>query len=78
MAEQLICNQQVVGSSPIISSMHYWSIVLMVSTTVSKTVSFGSNPNGSAKYNYSSVAQLAEHLAVNQRVTGSSPVRGAN
>ena len=27
-----------------------------------------------AEHKYSSIAQLAEHLTVNQRVTGSSPV----
>ena len=27
---------------------------------------------------YSGIAQLVEHLTVNQAVTGSSPVRGAN
>lgn len=36
--------------------------------------------NGSleVQHNYSSIAQLAEHSTVNRRVTGSSPVGGAN
>ncbi len=34
--------------------------------------------SASTRCHRSLVAQLAEHLTVNQRVTGSSPVRGAN
>ena len=37
----------------------------------------GSSPKPPSNSRYSSVAQLAEHLTVNQVVTGSSPVRGA-
>ena len=47
---------------------------LVLKTGVVKAT-VGSNPTLSA--NYSPVAQLAEHLAVNQRVPGSSPGRGA-
>ncbi len=66
LAEQLICNQQVIGSSPIIG--------LKGADCKSVGNAFeGSNPSPST---YADVAQLAEQLICNQQVIGSSPIIG--
>ena len=79
LAEQLICNQQVNGSSPFIGS--YGWIPEWPKGTDCKSAALcfgGSNPPPSthiARYvEFGVLAQLGEHLPYKQRVTGSSPV----
>ena len=70
--EQLTCNQQVVGSIPIASSI-LWPLGQAVKTPPFHGGNRGSIPLGVTIY-YGSIAQLGEHLPYKQRVTGSSPV----
>ena len=72
MAEQLTCNQQVVGSTPITSSI-IWPLGQAVKTPPFHGGNRGSIPLGVTIY-YGSIAQLGEHLPYKQRVTGSIPV----
>ena len=88
LAEQLICNQQVFGSSPNIGSYFFQKnkqfngrIPEWPKGTDCKSAALcfgGSNPPPSthiARYvEFGVLAQLGEHLPYKQRVTGSSPV----
>ena len=88
LAEQLICNQQVIGSSPIIGlnekSNHYmvyivagWSSLEARRAHNPKVV--GSNPAPATRTKYCVYAQIAqsvEQRIENPRVTGSIPVLG--
>ena len=71
MAEQLTCNQQVVGSTPT------WSSTRPLGQAV-KTPPFHGGNRGSiplgVTIKFGSIAQLGEHLPYKQRVTGSIPV----
>ena len=69
LAEQLICNQQVIGSSPIVGFMAQW-LSWLERRPVTAEVG-GSSPPGVV---CGILAQLGEHLPYKQRVTGSSPV----
>ena len=70
--EQLTCNQQVVGSIPIASSI-LWPLGQAVKTPPFHGGNRGSIPLG-VTILYGSIAQLGEHLPYKQRVTGSIPV----
>ena len=72
MAEQLTCNQQVVGSTPITSSI-IWPLGQAVKTPPFHGGNRGSIPLG-VTIKFGSIAQLGEHLPYKQRVTGSIPV----
>ena len=78
LAEQLICNQQVIGSSPIVGS--YGWIPEWPKGADCKSVAErfgGSNPPPSiSRKALADVAQLAEQLICNQQVIGSSPIIG--
>ena len=85
LAEQLICNQQVIGSSPIIgfytiSYCIYGQIPEWPKGTDCKSAANcfgGSNPPPSiSRKALADVAQLAEQLICNQQVIGSSPIIG--
>ena len=78
LAEQLICNQQVIGSSPIVGfHMARW-LSWLERRPVTAEVE-GSNPFRVADATRSIIlAQLGEHLPYKQRVTGSSPVGPIN
>ena len=85
LAEQLICNQQVIGSSPIIgfytiSCCIYGQIPEWPKGTDCKSAANcfgGSNPPPSiSRKALADVAQLAEQLICNQQVIGSSPIIG--
>ena len=72
LVEQLICNQQVVGSSPIASSL--WADSRVVKGADCKSAGFafiGSNPIPPTKYR--GVEQLVARRAHNPKVAGSSP-----
>ena len=71
--EQLTCNQQVVGSIPIASSI-LWPLGQAVKTPPFHGGNRGSIPLGVTILNFGSIAQLGEHLPYKQRVTGSIPV----
>ena len=74
LVEQLTCNQQVVGSSPIASSImdEFPSGQRGQTVNLLADVFSGSNPLSSTKLGR--IAQLGEHLPYKQRVTGSIPV----
>ena len=76
MAEQLTCNQQVVGSTPIASSIKnfIWLLGQAVKTPPFHGGNRGSIPLGVTILSYGRIAQLGEHLPYKQGVTGSSPV----
>ena len=82
LAEQLICNQQVIGSSPIIGFMgEFPSGQRGQTVNLLAVLSMVRIPSGSfikIEYFYKNecgiLAQLGEHLPYKQRVTGSSPV----
>ena len=86
LAEQLICNQQVIGSSPIIGfiqfniELYYGQIPEWPKGTDCKSAANcfgGSNPPPSiSRKALADVAQLAEQLICNQQVIGSSPIIG--
>ena len=85
LAEQLICNQQVIGSSPIIGFLkilyfHNGWIPEWPKGTDCKSAANcfgGSNPPPSiSRKALADVAQLAEQLICNQQVIGSSPIIG--
>ena len=77
LAEQLICNQQVNGSSP------FW-VVNGILAQLGEHLPYkqrviGSSPIGPININrphLADVAQLAEQLICNQQVIGSSPIIG--
>ena len=73
LVEQLICNQQVVGSSPIASSNYGWMPEWLKGADC-KSAGFafiGSNPIPPTKYR--GVEQLVARRAHNPKVAGSSP-----
>ena len=74
LAEQLICNQQVIGSSPIIGFKAHW-LSWLERRPVTAEVK-GSSPLWVVSFIgiYGVLAQLGEHLPYKQGVTGSSPV----
>ena len=85
LAEQLICNQQVIGSSPIIGltllkrnfNIAGWSSLEARRAHNPKVV--GSNPAPATRviiYSNAQIAQLVEQRTENPRVTGSIPVLG--
>ena len=85
LAEQLICNQQVIGSSPIIGltllkrnfNIAGWSSLEARRAHNPKVV--GSNPAPATRTKYCVYAQIAqsvEQRIENPRVTGSIPVLG--
>ena len=85
LAEQLICNQQVIGSSPIIgfsqlNMLCNGQIPEWPKGTDCKSAANcfgGSNPPPSiSRKALADVAQLAEQLICNQQVIGSSPIIG--
>ena len=79
LAEQLICNQQVIGSSPIIGltllkrnfNIAGWSS--LVARRAHNPEVVGSNPSPAT---HAQIAQLVEQRTENPRVTGSIPVLG--
>ena len=75
LAEQLICNQQVIGSSPIIGFEFYiaagWSSLEARRAHNPKVI--GSNPIPAT---YAQIAQLVEQRTENPRVAGSIPALG--
>ena len=76
LAEQLICNQQVIGSSPIIGFQFYidnagWSSLEARRAHNPKVT--GSNP---VPATYAQIAQLVEQRTENPRVAGSIPALG--
>ena len=84
LAEQLICNQQVIGSSPIIGltllksnfNIAGWSSLEARRAHNPKVA--GSNPAPATQtfIVYAQIAQLVEQRTENPRVTGSIPVLG--
>ena len=70
--EQLTCNQQVVGSIPIASSI-IWLLGQAVKTPPFHGGNRGSIPLG-VTILFGRIAQLGEHLPYKQGVTGSIPV----
>ncbi len=74
MVEQLTCNQQVVGSSPITSS-NYGGIPERPKGADCKSVVFRLRWfESSFLHQNGRIAQLGEHLPYKQEVTGSIPV----
>ena len=77
LAEQLICNQQVIGSSPIIglelNIAAGWSSLEARRAHNPKVI--GSNPIPAT---YAQIAQLVEQRTENPRVAGSIPALGIN
>ena len=73
LAEQLICNQQVIGSSPIIGLdiIAGWSSLEARRAHNPKVT--GSNPVPAI---YAQIAQLVEQRTENPRVAGSIPALG--
>ena len=87
LAEQLICNQQVIGSSPIIGltllksnfNIAGWSSLEARRAHNPKVV--GSNPAPATRviiYSNAQIAQLVEQRTENPRVVGSIPTLGIN
>ena len=80
LAEQLICNQQVIGSSPIIgfqfNNTAGWSSLEARRAHNPKVI--GSNPIPATQYKvlYAQLAQLVEQRTENPRVSGSIPELG--
>ena len=88
LAEQLICNQQVNGSSPFIGLLWLLKVIIKYGWipewpkgTDCKSAANcfgGSNPPPSiSRKALADVAQLAEQLICNQQVIGSSPIIGS-
>ena len=80
LAEQLICNQQVIGSSPIIGfimKMIELNIIAGWSSLEARRAHnpkvIGSNP---VPTTYAQIAQLVEQRTENPRVAGSIPALG--
>jgi hypothetical protein len=77
LAEQLICNQQVGGSSPPVSSIRMsGEMPEWLKGADCKSVDLvydGSNPSFPTIFIYDPLAQLVEHLTFNQGVRGSNP-----
>ena len=77
LAEQLICNQQVIGSSPIIGFFEGTRVLEQgpLAQLVRAPPCHGGGRGFESRLGRSgSLAQLGEHLPYKQRVTGSSPV----
>ena len=78
LAEQLICNQQVIGSSPIVGLVAQWLSWLERRPVTAEVT--GSSPVWVVSLEtkklivYGIIAQLGEHLPYKQRVIGSSPI----
>ena len=78
LAEQLICNQQVIGSSPIVGFTAQWLSWLERRPVTAEVT--GSSPvwvvssETRKRIFYGIIAQLGEHLPYKQRVIGSSPI----
>ena len=74
LAEQLICNQQVIGSSPIIGFI--WTFKAQWLSWLERRPVTAEVAGSSPAWVVSNgiLAQLGEHLPYKQRVTGSSPV----
>ena len=79
LAEQLICNQQVIGSSPIIGFVplagHY-RVWTFSSAGRASALQAEGHRFESYRSHFADVAQLAEQLICNQQVNGSSPFIG--
>ena len=75
LAEQLICNQQVIGSSPIIG-FYGWIPEWPKGTDCKSAANCfgGSNPPPSIKINNAGWSSLEARRAHNPKVTGSNPV----
>ena len=77
LAEQLICNQQVIGSSPIIGFGLKFYIAAGWSSLEARRAHnpkvIGSNPIPAT---YAQIAQLVEQRTENPRVAGSIPALG--
>ena len=76
LAEQLICNQQVIGSSPIIGLVltglkDFGPLAQLVRAPPCHG---GGREFESLLGRYGIIAQLGEHLPYKQRVIGSSPI----
>ena len=86
LAEQLICNQQVIGSSPvwvvsvIVFTITIWDLSSAGRASALQAEGHRFEPCRSHLTNsfisYADVAQLAEQLICNQQVIGSSPIIG--
>ena len=79
LAEQLICNQQVIGSSPIIGFCGPVAQLVRAPPCHGGGHGFESRLGrffGNEELNnvYGIIAQLGEHLPYKQRVIGSSPI----
>ena len=75
LAEQLICNQQVIGSSPIIGfKLHNYRGVEQ-SGSSSGTLPEGHRFKSCSRY-FAQIAQLVEQRTENPRVAGSIPALG--
>ena len=72
LAEQLICNQQVIGSSPIIGFFSYGPLAQLVRAPPCHGGGHGFESRLGRSYGI--LAQLGEHLPYKQRVIGSSPI----
>ena len=76
LAEQLICNQQVIGSSPIIGLVFKYYIAGWSSLEARRAHNpkvIGSNP---VPATYAQIAQLVEQRTENPCVAGSIPALG--
>ena len=77
LAEQLICNQQVIGSSPIIGFWYLKEYIAGWSSLEARRAHnpkvIGSNPIPAT---YAQIAQLVEQRTENPRVAGSIPALG--
>ena len=77
LAEQLICNQQVIGSSPIIGFFEGTRVLEQgpLAQLVRAPPCHGGGRGFESRLGRSgSLAQLGEHLPYKQRVIGSSPI----
>ena len=76
LAEQLICNQQVNGSSPLIGSLYGWLPEWPKGTDCKSAANCfgGSNPPPSIQLNNAGWSSLEARRAHNPKVIGSNPV----
>ena len=76
LAEQLICNQQVNGSSPLIGSLYGWLPEWPKGTDCKSAANCfgGSNPPPSIQLNIAGWSSLEARRAHNPKVIGSNPV----
>ena len=80
LAEQLICNQQVIGSSPIIGFSCFYNFIFdnagwssLEARRAHNPKVIGSNPIPAT---HAQIAQLVEQRTENPRVAGSIPALG--